>query len=75
MSKKQSGASKIGGAFGDLIRTIGQFLTTLFCVLRACDVINWNWFWVMSPTFFTWAIALILLVIIGCAAFATTKGD
>ena len=51
MSKKQSGASSVGGALGSALKEICYFLTILFCALRACGVINWSWFWVMSPIF------------------------
>ena len=44
MSKKQSGASSVGGALGSALKEICYFLTILFCALRACGVINWSWF-------------------------------
>jgi len=25
-------------------------LTVVFVVLKLCNVINWSWFWVLSPT-------------------------
>lgn len=75
MSKQQSVASSVGGAVGSIVKDICQFLTILFCVLRACDVIKWSWFWVMSPIFFSWAIALVCLSVVGIIAGVAMKGD
>lgn len=65
MSKKQSGASSVGGALGSTLKEICYFLTILFCALRACGVINWSWFWVMSPIFISWGIAVACLIVVG----------
>lgn len=75
MSKKQSNASKAGSAFGSIVREASHFLTILFCALRACDVINWSWFWVMSPIFFSWTLALVALGIVGLMAAIALKDD
>lgn len=65
MSKKQSGASSVGGALGSALKEICYFLTILFCALRACGAIDWNWFWVMSPIFISWGIAFVCLAVAG----------
>ena len=75
MSNKQSGASSVGGTIGSILKDICQLLTILFCVLRACDVIEWSWFWVMSPIFFSWALALVCLSVVGIIAGVAMKGD
>jgi len=31
-------------------------LTVVFVVLKLCNVINWNWFWVLSPIIFSAAL-------------------
>ena len=36
-----------------------QLLTVAFIVLKLCGVINWSWWWVLSPMW----ILLILMVI------------
>lgn len=38
-------------------------LTIAFIVLKLCHVINWSWFWVLSPMIFSMAIVLVLLVV------------
>lgn len=70
MSKKQSDASSVGGGvLGRALSKISDFLTILFCALRACGVIDWSWFWVMSPTFFSW---VLVFVCFGIAGFIDT---
>lgn len=75
MSKKQSDASSAGGIIGSALKEICYFLTILFCDLRACGVINWSWFWVMSPIFFSLALALVCLGIVGLITAITTEDD
>jgi phosphoglycerol transferase MdoB-like AlkP superfamily enzyme len=42
MSEQQS--SNIGGGIG-----IGTILGVVFIVLKLTDVIDWSWWWVLSP--------------------------
>ncbi len=65
-SVKESISTKIDNA----IRNFCNFLTILFCVLRACDVITWEWYWVMSPYFVCWMIGVILLIVAGALTTA-----
>lgn len=75
MGKKQNNASSVGSALGRSIKESCYFLTILFCTLRACDVINWSWFWIMSPIFFSWVLALIGFSIVGVITAATLNDD
>lgn len=50
------------------IKDLCYVLTMLFCSLRACGVIGWKWYWVMSPILLCIAIDIILLVVAGCIA-------
>ena len=75
MSNKQSGSSIVGGALGSALKEICYFLTILFCALRACGVINWSWFWVMSPILFSWVLALACLCIVGIITSIAIKDD
>lgn len=43
-------------------------LTIVFITLKLCSVINWSWWWVLSPMLFGVAIGLALLVIAGVLA-------
>lgn len=39
-------------------------LTIIFVVLKLCKVIEWNWFWVLSPMIFSAALWLLMIVIV-----------
>lgn len=65
----------IGAVLGKAISRICTSLILLFCVLRACDVITWKWYWVMMPWFVSEGLALIALIIVGCIAAAHIKDD
>lgn len=38
-----------------------SLLTVAFIVLKLCHVINWSWFWVLSPMIF--GISLVLIIV------------
>lgn len=38
-------------------------LTIVFIVLKLCHVISWSWWWVLSPTWITAIIIIILIVL------------
>lgn len=38
-------------------------LTIVFIVLKLTHVIDWNWFWVLSPAIFGTAITVLIIVI------------
>ena len=50
-------------------------LTIVFIVLKLCNVINWNWFWVLSPVIFSAALWILLLFIVMIIALVNTKND
>ena len=39
-------------------------LTIAFIVLKLCKVINWSWWWVLSPTWVCILLVIILYIII-----------
>lgn len=55
--------NKINGV--TILVKVLDFLTLLFCTLRACDVITWPWYAIMAPVFIAYGIAIIGLIIIG----------
>lgn len=67
MNKNKKSA---GTSWGEVVRDTLYFLTILFTALRACDIINWNWFWIMSPVFFSWIIGIGALALAGLATIA-----
>lgn len=44
-------------------------LTVVFITLKLTKVIDWSWWWVMSPLLIPSAIVLVLLLVIGVIAF------
>lgn len=51
---KKSGSSGLG---------LASVLTIIFVVLKLVGVINWSWWWVLSPTLISIGLALIIIVI------------
>lgn len=52
----KNNSSKSSGGIG-----FTGLLTIVFIVLKLCHVINWSWFWVLSPAIFSFIFVLILL--------------
>lgn len=40
---------KTSSAIGKIIKFITTYATLILITLRACDVIDWPWYWVLSP--------------------------
>jgi hypothetical protein len=63
--------SSAGGGVG-----FAGLLAIVFIVLKLCKVIDWNWFWVLSPLWIGTALAVIVLAVAGLifmVAFATRR--
>jgi hypothetical protein len=52
---KNSNSSNGVGFFG--------LLTIVFIVLKLLKVINWSWFWVLSPTIISIVVCIVLVAI------------
>ena len=50
-------------------------LTLIFITLKLCKVINWSWWWVLSPLLIPISIVLILWLLIGFVEFMEKKGS
>jgi hypothetical protein len=49
-------------------------LTVLFIALKLCDIIDWSWWWVLSPIPITLGVALgVFTVAIGIAMYVGKK--
>jgi hypothetical protein len=44
--------------------TVTGLLQVAFIVLKLCHVIDWPWVWVLSPTWITCALILIILIVV-----------
>ena len=43
-------------------------LTVLFIGLKLCKVINWSWWWVLSPLWISFGIFVVIILVIGIIA-------
>ena len=50
---------------------ISGLLTVAFVVLKLCHVIDWSWWWVLSPAWIPIAIVLVITIIVGIVAAFT----
>ena len=46
------------------LNSSGFLLTVVFVILKLANVINWSWFWVLSPFIFAYIIAFGVAVFI-----------
>ena len=53
---KNNSTKGSGGGIG-----FAGLLTVAFIVLKLCHVINWSWFWVLSPMIFGISLTLIIV--------------
>lgn len=42
-----------------------SLLTVLFVGLKLCNQIDWSWWWVLSPLWIPWAIAFVVMGVLG----------
>ena len=42
----------------------GGLLTIVFIVLKLCKIINWSWWWVLSPIWITTIFAIIIIFVV-----------
>ncbi len=55
---ESSGSSSGGISFAGL-------LTVLFIALKLTHVVDWSWWWVLSPLWISAALAILVLLVIG----------
>lgn len=58
MKRYESSESSRGGML------FSEVLTIVFVVLKLCKVINWSWWWVLSPIWISLAIFCIILAFV-----------
>jgi hypothetical protein len=64
MSEKSAAVSSGGGGLG-----CSSVLTIVFVVLKLTGYIDWSWFWVLSPTIFSFAFFVVVIGIFVVAAW------
>ena len=62
MGKENSGSSGIGFC---------GLLTIAFIVLKLLGVITWSWWWVLSPAWISFALALLLIIVLAIVEVIT----
>lgn len=50
-------------------------LQITFIVLKLCKVINWTWFWVLSPLWISVVLVFVLSIILALIKAQGKKGD
>jgi hypothetical protein len=58
-------SSTAGGGIG-----FTWLLTIVFIVLKLCNVINWSWWWVLSPLWISFALALVVVILVALVIMA-----
>jgi len=48
-------------------------LTVAFVVLKLCDVIDWSWWWVLSPLWITAGASLLIIAIVAIVTLIAHK--
>lgn len=57
MSTNVSSSSSSTGGIG-----FAGLLTVAFIVLKLCGVISWSWWWVLSPLWISFLLAIVVIV-------------
>ena len=71
MKNENQNNNKVGGGIG-----FTGLLTLIFITLKLIGVINWSWWWVLSPLWISFGIGLVVLaVILWVVVAAINKND
>ena len=74
MSKQNNVNSSAGGGIG-----FTGLLTIVFIVLKLLNVINWSWWWVLSPIWISAGLVVLVLIIVltvaGISVYIEEKGN
>lgn len=61
-------SKKFAKGCGNIVSAISKWTTLVFLVLRACDVINWEWYWILSPSLIAGIMGILGLALAGAAS-------
>jgi hypothetical protein len=56
---KNQNDNKSSGGLG-----LGGVLTIIFVVLKLCGLIDWSWVWVLSPTWISIGLAIVVFLVV-----------
>ena len=68
-------SKKFGNGCAKVLSAISRCTTTVFISLRACDVIDWNWYWVLSPFLITAILGILGFAVKGAEAVNSEKNE
>lgn len=71
MNNKET--KSVNNIFSTIVGYVTSFLTILFITLRACDIIHWSWYWVISPFLISLIISIIGVCVVGIIAMVENK--
>lgn len=60
MKRYQNNNNASSGGLG-----LGSVLTVIFVVLKLCGLIDWSWWWVLSPIWISIGLAAVVGAIVG----------
>lgn len=58
MSRYQNNNNSSGGL------SLASVLTIVFVVLKLCGVIDWSWWWVLSPIWISLGLTLVIVIVV-----------
>ena len=61
-------SKKFAKGCGNIVSAISKWTTLVFLALRACDVINWEWYWILSPSLIAVIMGILGLALAGAAS-------
>jgi membrane protein YdbS with pleckstrin-like domain len=50
-------------------------LTIVFIILKLCNVIDWSWLWVLAPLWISFALGIIILIVVVILQVIIEKND
>jgi len=42
--------------------SLGTLLTVVFIILKLTNVINWSWWWVLSPIWISFSLSILIII-------------
>jgi hypothetical protein len=69
-NENQNNNTNVGGGIG-----FTGLLTIVFITLKLLGVINWSWWWVLSPLWISFGISLVILTAVFAVILISIKKD
>ena len=66
-------SDKFAKGCANVLSTISKWTALVFLTLRACDIIDWAWYWILSPIFIVVALGIAGYAVKGAEAINSEK--